>query len=478
MAHLLGLIRALVLLVAVAGAQLASATITPSTLYRADWNGTVSSDLADPAAACLDAGQKRMAYSEEVAPQNSPWTLHSSSYSAPTTCNVVYSNKYSGQVPTTYPVAAIESCPAGSTLSDGTCVCDAGTVEQGGQCVTSTNLCSSLGGKSAGTYNGPGGLGAKQLCVTQVSSGDPSQPGCFATGEATFGYESNLVGSLGVMYWQAQFAFTGAKCNPDANGSTDASGSTPPPPPSPTPSTAEGTQCPIGKVPGEVNGKTICVTPGTDTPQQARSDTNKTETKTDGTAVETSTSKQTVCDATKCTTTTTTTTKTTPPGGTASTTTEASMSTCVVGSLDCTVKSGVGGGGGNGDGTDPSSFGGSCSQTFSCNGDAIMCAVSLEQHKRNCALFVDSSPESNLYGTEKGKTGVQYASENVTISNASFNSSNAFGGSAQCIQDKAITVWGSQVVLPFSQVCDTLAHLGTLLMTVSFLLAFRIVSRG
>lgn len=375
------------------------------------------------------------------------------------------------------------TCPANSTLVNGSCTCNSGYLENSTHTACEAapvNLCVSLLGKSAGTYNGPGGLGAKQLCITEVSSGDSALPGCRATGEATFGYESSNVGSLGVMYWSAVLAFDGTKCAPNPNGSTDASGSTPPAPPAPGPTTSETTQCPVGKVPGEVNGQTICVTPGTDTPQQAKKETNETEQKADGTTVEKTTSKQTVCDATKCVTTTTTTTTTTPPGGSASTTTETSTSTCVVGSPDCSAKAGVGGGGGggNGDGTDPSSFGGTCSQAFTCKGDAIMCAVSLEQHKRNCALFVDSSPESILYGTEKTKTGAQYTSENVTISSSSFNSSNAFGGSAQCIQDKAVTVWGSQVVLPFSQICGTLAHLGTLLMSVSFLLAFRIVARG
>lgn len=384
-----------------------------------------------------------------------------------------------------------QTCPANSTLQGGQCVCTAPMVQNAtNDGCTAPNLCAELTGKSAGNYNllvgaNESRTGMKQLCITAVSSGDPAQPGCLATGEATFAWQNDgstfTLGMAPGWYAQVSMAFTGAKCNPDPNGST-ASGSPSGSGPVPGSGTEDGqaSQCPVGKVPGQVNGQTICVTPGTDTPQQAKKETNETEQKADGTTVEKTTSKQTVCDATKCVTTTTTTTTTTPPGGTASTTTETSTSTCVVGSPDCSAKAGVGGagGGGNGDGTDPSAFGGSCTQAFSCKGDAIMCAVSLEQHKRNCALFVDSSPESILYGNEKGKTGAQYTSENVTISSGSFNSSNAFGGAAQCIQDKTLTVWGTQVVLPFSNVCGTLAHLGTLLMTLSFLLAFRIVARG
>jgi hypothetical protein len=107
-----------------------------------------------------------------------------------------------------------------------------------------------------------------------------------------------------------------------------------------------------------------------------------------------------------------------------------------------------------------------------------MCAVALEQHKRNCALFVDASPESTLYDSEKGKTGPQYTSETVNLGPSSFSQANALGSAAQCITDKTVTVAGHSVVLPFSQVCSTLQHLGTVLIFISFLMAYRIVSRG
>lgn len=107
-----------------------------------------------------------------------------------------------------------------------------------------------------------------------------------------------------------------------------------------------------------------------------------------------------------------------------------------------------------------------------------MCSVALEQHKRNCALFVDATPESDLYNTEKAKTGTQYQNENVALGTGNFNQSNALGTGAQCIQDRSITVMGRLVVLPFSIVCSTLQHFGTILIFISFLLAYRIVSRG
>lgn len=107
-----------------------------------------------------------------------------------------------------------------------------------------------------------------------------------------------------------------------------------------------------------------------------------------------------------------------------------------------------------------------------------MCAVSLEQHQRNCALFVDPSAESTLYETEKGKTGTQYENQNVAVGSGNFSQTNALGAPAQCIQDKVVTVAGSTITLPFSQICGTLQHLGTVLMFIAFLTAYRIVSRG
>lgn len=103
--------------------------------------------------------------------------------------------------------------------------------------------------------------------------------------------------------------------------------------------------------------------------------------------------------------------------------------------------------------------------------------MALEQHRRDCALFETATEESALYSAEKGRTGPQYQSENVNAS-ANITPTNLLGVAGTCQLNKTVTIWGHEVTLPFSQVCDALSYMGTLLLMVSFLLAYRIVSRG
>lgn len=128
-----------------------------------------------------------------------------------------------------------------------------------------------------------------------------------------------------------------------------------------------------------------------------------------------------------------------------------------------------------------STFGGSCAANFQCDGDAIQCAIAQEQHRRACKLFDDQSPESQLYNDNKGKTGNQTGNlpGNETVNLAGrINSSDALGAGASGVPDLNVTVWGQSISLPFSQLNPYLAHLGNILLAVSFLLAVRIVTRG
>lgn len=141
------------------------------------------------------------------------------------------------------------------------------------------------------------------------------------------------------------------------------------------------------------------------------------------------------------------------------------------------------GGGGNGDGDgegDESGFGGQCSAGFTCEGDAIQCAIAKEQHIRACQLMENKSAESELYGQEKGKegkrTGDLPGNENHDL-NGRINSSDLLGGGAG-LQDLSITVMGSTINLPLSRLNSYLSALGNVLLAVSFLMAVRIVGRG
>lgn len=303
----------------------------------------------------------------------------------------------------------------------------------------------------------------KQLCDVDVSSGDPASPGCLITGQSDF---AATIG--GSMQWIAAMSYTGAKCAPDPNGSTDAGSGSGSAPGSGT-SAGDTTPCPIGKVPGQVNGVTVCVDPGTSTPTKTASTKTNTTTNPDGTTTTQQQTTTTDCGPTGCTTTTTTTTTNKDAtGNTTGTSTTSNSGTCTAGSPGCSPKGGD---------PDPSRFGGACAAGFSCDGDAIFCSMALEQHRRDCALFETATEESALYSAEKGRTGPQYQSENVNAS-ANITPTNLLGVAGTCQLNKTVTIWGHEVTLPFSQVCDALSYMGTLLLMVSFLLAYRIVSRG
>ena len=125
------------------------------------------------------------------------------------------------------------------------------------------------------------------------------------------------------------------------------------------------------------------------------------------------------------------------------------------------------------------SFGGACAGGFVCKGDAVQCAIAQETFVRNCQFFDTMSPDMAEFNAAKAasKTEVLIKSKDVTISSASFDSSNILGGGS-CIADKSVTVAGKSVTIPLSQVCAYLVYIGYLNMMAAFLLAGRIVVRG
>lgn len=143
-----------------------------------------------------------------------------------------------------------------------------------------------------------------------------------------------------------------------------------------------------------------------------------------------------------------------------------------------------GGGGGDGDGEgeeEQSGFGGACVSGFSCEGDAIQCAIAQEQHRRACKLFDDESAESKLYNDNKGKEGKQTndlpGNESVSfLGRISMN--DLLGGGGQCTNDVNVVVMGQAITLPFTKICPAIAVIGNIMVAVSLLLAARILTRG
>lgn len=235
-------------------------------------------------------------------------------------------------------------------------------------------------------------------------------------------------------------------------------------------------KCPNGYT-GTVNGVEVCVNKR---PDSGVGDDTKETQEDDGTNTKrTKTDSRTDCKNGVCTTTTTT-TITTTNNSTGSSTTTSNTTVSTQGQKGfCAENPGVKICDTGED--DGSSFGGACGSGFTCEGDAIQCAIAQEQHRRACKLFDDTSEESQLYQTNKGKEGNQTTNlpgnETVNIAGR-IDSSDALGASSVGVADLSVTVWGQSLTLPFSMLNPYLAALGNVLLAVSFLLALRIVARG
>lgn len=348
-----------------------------------------------------------------------------------------------------YTLPVTYACPAGSTLSGSSCTCNAGLTQSGSTCVNpDIQKCSDAKG-GVDLFDGFSSL------PTVGASFCPSNGNASSCASTVVGGFCVIKASVKKCTHEVKYG--GGTCTPPAPTPTE----------SPVPTPCKGTY-------GQVNGVDVCLPLGSD-PSVSIETGKKTETTTtpSGGGGSTTTTEQgtSTCIGSQCSTTTTKTT--TGPDGVPSTSTETKSE-----SKDDFCKNNP---------RSPqcisSSFSGSCSAAFSCDGDAVMCAITREQHTRNCKLFDDNtSTEAQLYGAEKNKVGSQTGSlpgsQTVAISSSSFDTSDAIGGGSGCIADKSVAIAGSVVTIPFSNVCGHLAMLGNILLAVSFLLAGRIVVRG
>ena len=366
--------------------------------------------------------------------------------------------------------SCLPPCPSGLSRIDGVCKCPVGKVYVDGQCKDpecNHPLGTDLGydGQQFTSANYGGGTFCHGSCVVYPSFAgrDPVSGKWFANGPLT---------STGV----ACSGTSGSGGLPPGEDPTNPNPGDPPPPEEPPKS------CAKGRCPGTVNGVTVCVpcsdtsstssggsSPGGSIPGNGADGTGGPG-QPGGPPGSSSTSTSTTCKDGKCTTTTTTNT-TGEDGQAVDTKTETKEETkedfctenpksphCVEGS-----------------------FGGSCEGGFTCEGDAVQCAIAQQQHLRMCKLFDDhSSAEAQLYESLKGKEGNQTGDlpGNVTFDfgPASIDTSSTIG--ASCIQDMNISVMGSSITIKLSSVCQYLEMLGNVLMALSFLLGARIVIRG
>lgn len=379
-------------------------------------------------------------------------------------------------------------CPANSTQSGASCTCNSGYFESGGLCVSNDSP-----DKKCATDFAMAGFGIGQGLGTIRDT--KTMAGVVPSGEMCWPHESATSGCL------VNFDRTGLTTMPD--GSIQSSGS-------------------FSMYKGGVGGKACTLEesqdPGSTVEEKCEQKGSYTDSKgthslcldppeceggfmgtvsylggevcikdKGGNVIETSkdiikknedgstdkVTEKTTCKGNTCTTekTTTTTTNNNTSSSSTTTKTESKEDYCKANANAQQCK---------GDEEKEGKFGGSCEAGFTCEGDALQCAVAKEQYKRSCQMFETPSDESKLYqaavakGRDADVTASLPGNKSFDVSNG-IQSSDLLGG-ARCVPNLNVTVWGRSVSLPLSDICPALGYMGWVLVAVSGLVAFRIVS--
>jgi hypothetical protein len=232
---------------------------------------------------------------------------------------------------------------------------------------------------------------------------------------------------------------------------------------------------PKGKCPGTVNGVDVLVDCGA-TIEKATSTVNKTTVNGSGTStVSEITSTTTTCVNGKCTTTTSVGTGVT---GTGTGSTTGSTTTTVTGgdqSDACAKNPSL-------SVCKSSSFSGSCSGGFTCDGDAATCAVAKATNESKCLITVADDiknkglaiMDGSISGTPDPKTE-EGGLRKVDVGKLE-NIVNPYGDT--CPADVPINVSGRAFMIPLSDHCDNLRRLGIVLHAMTLLASVVFVLRG
>lgn len=366
---------------------------------------------------------------------------------------------------TTLPISKVSNvCPANSTQSGTSCICNTGFNEENGRCVA-PDPCKDLAAFCASKK------GARQNYAVWDNAADtfcyvppddlfwdqPKYPGCNqgCMGQ-TIGMTVGTPNDAGRMLYRGEGSLTGGKCTEGISGTAEAPGT-------------QGTEkdpainsedCAGFK--GTVNGVTACI-PAT---SATGVDWTGTTTNPDGTKTETTTT--TTCTNGVCTSTTTKTNKdaTGATTGTSSSTDKVSQTAYCTknpGNAVCAAVSGTSMPGAGGEGA-KSKFGGSCASGFTCEGDGIQCAIAKEQHARNCQI--DALKDSDLY--KAWEAVKDFGDKNVTKNlpgnkthDITIASNDEFIGAGSCPADRVIDMGSlGSFTLPFSELCPWLQIMG------------------
>lgn len=366
------------------------------------------------------------------------------------------------------------SCPANSTLSGSLCSCNSGYVEQGSQCVQKdpcellADMCSGSQGKTSAFSLSGKKTGVSFTCMSPLSFGGDSLPGCNKGCMAQVGgFTTSFQSDDGNWVTQGTAKYSGSTCDPsvinDLNSEADPEYE---PEENPETSNTPDPSCPNG-FKGTVNGVSVCV------PPKGSSGITELEEKDNGDGTKTNTKTEVKCENGKCEVTKTSTTTNTTTNSTVS----SSSVTTTVDKADYCSKNSSAGVCKNEQGEEEGkgSFGGSCQAGFTCKGDAAMCAMAKEQHKRNCETLEEDKDPSSFFNQVKNGTDSQSAKsmqDNASqINIATQLDKSGYGWSRSCPANTRIDlsfVSGS-FEMPFDKLCGPLKIFSDIALAITAL---------
>lgn len=389
------------------------------------------------------------------------------------TDSVILDSRYNRAVCTTKNI-----CPANSTKINGYCVCNSGYEENGNSCVLPEppDLCESLAEKCE-TLNGSKkwitGL-RRDVSYKPFKTCTPAGlvPGCNkgcvinSSGNGVFYKDQS-----GDYYFEGEGVISSETCFPtsEGNGEPPKEEDNPLPPSEPPEK-----PCNPGEYQYTVNGTKVCL------PAKSSETIVKEETINNNDNSTTNINTTVKCENGKCTITETTTNKDSSGATTGESNKETQVSQsdfCAQNPGSSVCKSpGLGGEEGEGEDDKKSSFSGSCSSSFSCEGDSVQCAIALEQHKTACKLFDESSTYFQAFkdAEASNSNGV----ESSTVDLASHLSTDSVIGSGACPADIEITVFNQPIPVELSKFCQYFDAMGMLIMLGACIGCLRILGSG
>lgn len=179
-----------------------------------------------------------------------------------------------------------------------------------------------------------------------------------------------------------------------------------------------------------------------------------------------------------------TTTVTTYPDGTVSTVVKDSAGNITGGTITPPVGSPIGSTYCQQNPTDPNCqpqyFSGACAEPFACSGDAVQCGIARAMHSRMCQLFEDrNDPVTQLGDDMIGGTATDADDPRSEENRISVDLADKFNVTPRvgvvCLEDDVFEIYGSEVRLPWSELCPYLDIAGQILVVLTLVMGMGIM---